>query len=292
MRIYPSAYPTDKPPVDCRIDERLLAERRSKRCTPARCSNSKLTGKQAPPHARQPASQPQASDNSMYERMLMFMMDRNMPGLADASTTSGRRQGLLAIKDGAMDDTPPPDPPTAGCLQKGSLEAMRAEIDGSLGLAGGEGQDGGQERRPAAKQVAKRPAAAAKCPAAAHASDSDEKKVPVVRKRPAASLDSDVTCSIAKVRRIIGEGKSIFKNPDAVNTLRGLPAKAGRPLLKDTPIEYAGGRIYYVEKSSILRVYRRIGDRVEQTIPIDMSCPSNKKKQFHLACAIIENDPR
>ena len=68
-------------------------------------------------------------------------------------------------------------------------------------------------------------------------------------------------------------------------------AKLARPSFSFKPTHHCGGRIYWNDSEQIFRVYKRKGDRLDETIPV-----SNKTKdariKFEVACAIIEDDDR
>ena len=79
----------------------------------------------------------------------------------------------------------------------------------------------------------------------------------------------------------------------ALKQLRNKKKRARRPPVPTKPLtaHYMGGHIYPLhEGKPVLRVCARRGDSHRHKIPYKDK--KDKEKQWHLACSIIETDPR
>ena len=71
------------------------------------------------------------------------------------------------------------------------------------------------------------------------------------------------------------------------------PARADRPKPSKEPTTWLGGKIYFSKAKKAYRVYRRVpDDKVEESVPVDISDKSDKKAKWGACCALIESDPR
>ena len=203
-----------------------------------------------------------------------------------------------------------------GCLvahaakkQGNDLASLRAQLKADLlkSAAGkprdeeneeGEEEDGKRRREEdgAAEEVApkpkgsckKRPASAE--PACGALPPSASAAVTIVHKRPAADLPPD-----APAVDVLRAKRSVMRFEFALSQLRKKKKIAGRPILKAKPetAYYMGGRIYpQLKGKPVFRVFARKGDRHEHNIPYDPNDKKDKEAQWHLACSIMETDPR
>ena len=86
--------------------------------------------------------------------------------------------------------------------------------------------------------------------------------------------------------------QSIFKDPDLVTALRKATPLFPRPPPSKKATFHAGGRLYWLDKASSWRIYVRSGDRAEQRIRVDWTDAGQVQRQWNLALAVIERDPR
>ena len=116
-------------------------------------------------------------------------------------------------------------------------------------------------------------------------------------KRPAASIH-DANRTVKQVgdnpttKAVILSNQSIFKFPRVVASLVAKKAPPRRPEPSKTITCYAGGKVYWSNTKSTFRVMKREGDAMDQRIGCDWNNKKDRKKQWALACALIECDPR
>ena len=228
-------------------------------------------------------------------------LEDNIQSTASPSHAGGfgdQVPGCLAIKKRA--------PSTSLALLQSATMAKihKAQMSMSMGCeSGDDGEDAGDDSpvpidKPSASTVVviKKPAASTVVVIKKPATSPDVIKKPATS--PAAS--TVVQTSLQRVNKDIGDspsvpdiiisGQSIFKYPQAVTTLQAQMAPDNRPAPTKDAIKYNGGKIYFADKG--LRVVKRIGDRIDQLIPMDWGNTKSKKDGWALACAIIETDPR
>lgn len=71
------------------------------------------------------------------------------------------------------------------------------------------------------------------------------------------------------------------------------PAMGDRPKPTKEPTAWGGGKIYFSKAKKMYRVYRRVPqDKVEESVPVDISDKADKKSKWAACCALIESDTR
>ena len=89
--------------------------------------------------------------------------------------------------------------------------------------------------------------------------------------------------------------RSVMPFAFALSQLRKKKKMPDRPNMKAKAeaTHYMGGHIYPRHQGKpILRVFARKGDRHEHRIPYDDRDKKDKDDKWHLACSIVETDPR
>ena len=89
--------------------------------------------------------------------------------------------------------------------------------------------------------------------------------------------------------------RSVMQFDFALSQLRKKKKKPDRPKMKAKAeaTHYMGGHIYPRHQGKpVLRVFARKGDRHEHRIPYDDKDKKDKEDKWHLACSIVETDPR
>ena len=142
-----------------------------------------------------------------------------------------------------------------------------------------------------------------------HKKDHKTKDKKDKKDKPRTKDTSDDRASAKKKRRDHGDDtvKPVAGSRDG-RGLRGLspdsrakqlrrlmkrPARADRPRPSKEPTVWLRGKIYFSKAKKAYRVYRRLpDDKVEETVPVDISDKSDKKAKWGACCALIESDPR
>ena len=164
--------------------------------------------------------------------------------------------------------------------------AAAAAAAASAAEPGSDESSGEEDATPASKKHA---AKSSKKPAASPLAK-------IAKKRPAAdtrlqSVNSDIGDSPTPAA-IVASGQSIFRYPKVVDLLIKRKSPFNRPKPTKEATLYLGGKIYFSDTKNLLRVVRRIGDRIDQTIPCIWKKTIERNQNWALACAIIECDPR
>ena len=296
IKIYPSAYAADDPPVASRIDKRLITERCRKDITPLRTSNSQIV-KATSSVSRSPSSSsiienshaPQTSSDSVNNALLSildkFMFQRSSsysPPIANRSqhcntTADGTGQSDSFVGGGVAPK----------CLETpATLDSIKNDLLGDTGspledivevkkVKSHTESDDDVDADPAIEvKIKKRPAAKGK------AAPTPKATPP---KAPSGKVQKKKTSQAAIVEAREKEYAVLLKRP----------AKAPRPAFTiKKPIHHHGGRMYFAAAKKAYRVYRRKCDKVEKTIAVDPSDKADLKRKFIICCAMIENDPR
>lgn len=289
IRLYPHQYLECDPPVASQIDERKIQQKTRKDVMPSRSSNKHIAK-----HARLSATSDPAGG---LQRSFMNFILGNNSSPAEAPRRPAPR-GPRAIEHFPVAAAPPspvarlaiaappshaaplalpaPLPPCVmpeEAFAPGGIAAIVKDAKSVLG----------KEKKVQKKKGDKRKACSVSSGSVSgHEEDDDEedddeddeviKKKPAVRKRPAADTDEAVT-----------------KKPAMKMTT--VESKTPKPIF-DEPLHWGGGRIYFSEKKSGWRVYRRCGDRVEKTIKVDSSNPADIKANWNKVLKLIKRDPR
>ena len=278
IKIYPSAYAADDPPVASRVDKRLITERCRKDITPLRTSNSQIV-KATSSVSRSPSSSsiienshaPQTSSDSVNNALLSildkFMFQRSSsfsPPIANRSqhcntTADGTCQSDSFVGGGVA----------AKCLEPhATLDSIKNDLLGDtviplediVKVKKAKDDDGDAD-----------PAIVVKTPKA------------TPPKAPSGKVQKKKTSHAAIVEAKEKEYAVLLKRP----------AKAPRPAFTTKkPIHHHGGRMYFAAAKKAYRVYRRKCDKVEKTLAVDPSDKADLKRKFIIGCAMIENDPR
>ena len=91
---------------------------------------------------------------------------------------------------------------------------------------------------------------------------------------------------------MILSGQPILKFPEHLEHLVEKKDLPGRPAPAKDPVSYHGGKIYRAPNGTKLRVYKRHGDTLDQSLACDWGDKNDRIKTWRLACSIIESDPR
>ena len=94
------------------------------------------------------------------------------------------------------------------------------------------------------------------------------------------------------LHRCVTTKTSIFKYPAVITELLAMKKLKTRPAPSRKPTAYLGGKIYTRKSPSQLRVYSRIADALEQSVPIDWTDKTSVDKSWRIACGYIESDTR
>ena len=288
IKIYPSAYAADDPPVASRVDKRLITERCRKDITPLRTSNSQIV-KATSSVSRSPSSSsiienshaPQTSSDSVNNALLSildkFMFQRSSsfsPPIANRSqhcntTADGTCQSDSFVGGGVA----------AKCLEPhATLDSIKNDLLGDTVIP--------------LKDIVKVKKAN---------DDGDADPAIVVKKRPAAKGKDAPTPKATPPKAPSGKVQKKKTSQAAIVEAREKeyavllkrPARAPRPAFTiKKPIHHHGGRMYFAAAKKAYRVYRRKCDKVEKTIAVDPSDKADLKRKFIICCAMIENDPR
>ena len=288
IKIYPSAYAADDPPVASRVDKKLITERCRKDITPLRTSNSQIV-KATSSVSRSPSSSsiienshaPQTSSDSVNNALLSildkFMFQRSSsfsPPIANRSqhcntTADGTCQSDSFVGGGVA----------AKCLEPpATLDSIKNDLLGDTVIP--------------LKDIVKVKKAN---------DDGDADPAIVVKKMPAAKGKDAPTPKATPPKAPSGKVHKKKTSHAAIveakekeyAVLLKRPAKAPRPAFTTKkPIHHHGGRMYFAAAKKAYRVYRRKCDKVEKTLAVDPSDKADLKRKFIIGCAMIENDPR
>jgi len=285
IRLYPHQYLECDPPVASQIDERKIQQKTRKDVMPSRSSNKHIAK-----HARQSATCDPAGG---LQRSFMNFILGNNSSPAEAPRRPAPR-GPRAIEHFPVAAAPPsPVAPLAIAAPPSHAAPLalpaplppcvvpeEAPAPGGIAAIVKDAKSVlGKEKKVQKKKGGKRKACSVSSGSASgHEEDDDDddeddgviKKKPALRKRPAAE-------------------EAVTKKPAMKTTT--VDSKTPKPIF-DEPLHWGGGRIYFSEKKSGWRVYRRCGDKVEKTIKVDKSNPADIKANWNKALKLIKRDPR
>ena len=236
--------------------------------------------------------------NSTMHMMLKFMMGnagaQGSPMQQRSSSSSMIEDPSLTIRPLANEDQVPND---AGGLP-GVLQAPKSVVDGNDKMAKIRKDIDAAVKKQKNKKKSKTPSSdddddddddddededAAVKPKAKSKPKSKSKKATTGPKPKKASKGPKPKKASKEVVKL----HDWQKNPSAVAILKR-PAAAKRPAFAKTPTKHAGGKIYFSKLKKAFRVFHRIKDRIESTVPV----LENEKTAFKYSCALIESDPR
>lgn len=295
IRLYPHQYLECDPPVASQIDERKIQQKTRKDVMPSRSSNKHIAK-----HARQQATSDPAAN---LQRTFMNLILGNNSSPAEVPRRPAPR-GPRAIEHFPVVAAPPEPvaplaiaappsleaplalpPPLPPCVRHEDAPApcgIDAIVKDAKSVLG-------KGKKTSMKKGGKRKSCSVSSGSvsADEEDDDDEdddgaddkvvRKKPAVKKRPAADNDDDDDDE--------EDEEAVMKKP-AMKI-----AAAPKPTF-EKPVHWGGGRIYYSEKKSGWRVYRRCADKVEKTIKVDKSKPADIEKNWNKALKLIKRDPR
>ena len=331
IKVYPTAFGEDDPPVKCRVDESIINERCRSDVTPIRHTNSMVEehGKRkvrrvqkTPEVVDAPTPSPLTKHHSTVaggdvNSALLGILERFMFDGKPIAPSHGKlgctqadenppRSSTSEVAYNGCHTLPITDQSASVCgggirpkclepLQMpgaSSLDNLKRSLLGdddamvSLGLekAGPEsGEEPCQddvEDKPLGKVMNKRPAAA-------------------VKKRPAGASSSTPSSApkAAKTNATkTSKGNALEKKRAELRKLLKRKAAKDRPNFNiktyKKPTHYKGGRIYFAKARRAYRVYRRMSDKVESWIPVNIDDKRDLKEMFQVGCALIEADRR
>ena len=328
--IYPTAFGEQDPPVACRIDETLIAERCRSDMTPCRNTNALIA---TPPSSsslrvsQQPKTTQSANDNSMQSLVfglmerLMFSGDNRTQNHANLRRAMGDTQGsressanLHIVDEGELSRkvarSTDSDSLVSGSVPLQTI-APPATVHDKLKALSQSVRESSKDALAAAKRRsdARQPSDDEDVGTESDTSEKQEaekekKRKPETSAKKRKSEGKKVKKEKVTKSKSATKAKSVARPVKAgarrrgkelcENELRVLkkPAKAPRPSQTKKPVEHCGGNIYWAEARKRYRVYLRKGDKVEESLPADPKDKNDMRTKFSLACALIENDPR
>ena len=325
IRLYPTTYIAEHPPVKSQVDEADLMERCRPEVTPVRGSNrmvqqgTRAYGKSTPSAASSSCFAMLPSTSVDFSQQLQLQQLHMLRDYMNGRTSTVPHIPL------AIEDAPRPSlnraqvivdggaaPPTLadglaplviagaapGCLSAIVVEKetpadkmaeLRQKIKDDLAAAKG-------AKKPTTKGADSKTKAKAKKVVAAD-SDADREDTDGDDDREDAESSTAPKATKGKkgkTAKPVGDPKAKAADKEEMfKRLLKRPASKERPKFSKKPTPYNGGKIYWSGPKGSLRVYARTpDDKVEQTVKVDGADKADHERAWSIACAMIESDPR